>query len=85
MSKALLFVTCSFSFAAQVAKRTDLFSLDLSAVGRGQVWRLLTHHLCYATSSDFILGTVLMYNLARMFERMMGARKVHKSRSGWSS
>lgn len=38
------------------------------------MWRLLTHHLVWSSSSELILGSVLLYTW-RMFERMFGSRK----------
>ena len=70
----MLLITAVMSIAAQSTRKVDLFTLDLAAVGRGEVWRLLTHQLVWSTSGELVLGSVLLYTW-RMFERQFGARK----------
>jgi membrane associated rhomboid family serine protease len=74
VSKGLLLLTGSFSFGALLARKVGLFTLDLDAVARGEVWRLFTHQLVWSSSSELVLGSMLLYTL-RLFERQFGARK----------
>ena len=39
-----------------------------------QVWRLVTHHLAFLTSSELMLGGLLLYSF-RLFERRYGTSK----------
>ena len=39
-----------------------------------QVWRLVTHHLAFLTSSELVLGGLLLYSF-RLFERRYGTPK----------
>jgi len=74
ITKVMLFLTAAFSFCAQLAHKTQIFELDLPAIGRGEIWRIFTHQLVYSTPSELILGSILIYNW-RMFERQFGVRK----------
>lgn len=39
-----------------------------------EVWRLLTHNLVWGSSSELVLGSILLYTW-RLFERQFGSRK----------
>ncbi|KAJ8614458.1 hypothetical protein CTAYLR_000828 [Chrysophaeum taylorii] len=50
-------------------------SLDLGRVlARGEVWRLLTHHIAFESLGETVIGAVHLYRFRR-FERMLGSRK----------
>lgn len=74
VSKGFLLTTAVWSIAAIATKKQGLFNLDLTLVGQGQLWRLLTHSFVWSTTSELVLGSICLYHW-RQFERQFGTRK----------
>ena len=51
--------------------RTEAQNVDFST----QYWRLFSHHLACANSSDLLLAELLLYNVAVRIERTFGSVK----------
>jgi membrane associated rhomboid family serine protease len=74
ISKGFLLICGIWSITAIATKKQGLFNLDLDLVGRGQIWRLLTHSFVWSTTSELVIGSICLYNW-RLFERQFGTRK----------
>ena len=80
VTKAVVFSTCASSmYALRLASRPDDFigSMGLNAsrvLASGELWRLVTCHLPFASTSELLLGLSFLYEM-RKFERMMGSGK----------
>lgn len=55
-------------------KESDLVSLDLHGLYRGELWRLFVSPFCFRSMPQLVVGIMLMYTL-RQFERQLGPRK----------
>lgn len=62
---------------AAASSRTYLFDVPLSPhlTRDHQLWRLLSHHLAFANSSELFLATILLFNTSVPVERTFGSRK----------
>ena len=80
VTKAVVFSTCASSmYALRLASRPDDFigSMGLNAsrvLASGELWRLVTCHLPFASTSELLLGLSFLYEMHK-FERMMGSGK----------
>lgn len=53
---------------------SNISSLDLFKLGKGEFWRLLLSQLIFENTAETVVGLMLLYIL-RQFERQMGTRK----------
>jgi len=76
LSKAILFLTGSFSVGASVLKLQHLLDFtDLSSIlSKYPAWRLITNHFFFASPGELLFGLLLIYYF-RLFERQMGTVK----------
>ena len=58
----------------QSRRRTETSSPFSQALGRGQLWRLLTAPLAFGSVGELLSGGILLFQL-RVFERLWGAGK----------
>lgn len=53
---------------------SNISSLDLFKLGKGEFWRLLLSQLIFENTAETVVGLMLLY-IFRQFERQMGTRK----------
>lgn len=76
LTKVALLGVGAVSLAASLLEWRPIFGLSLfpHMTQHLQLWRLVTHHLVWTSSSELLLGTIVLYEL-RLFERRFGSAK----------
>ncbi|KAK4050530.1 hypothetical protein OIO90_004997 [Microbotryomycetes sp. JL221] len=77
VTRGLVVVVCLCSIAAAVISRQYLFNVPLvpHLTRDHQVWRLASHHLAFANSSDLFISVLLLYYTGVSVERNFGSHK----------
>ncbi|POY76021.1 hypothetical protein BMF94_0744 [Rhodotorula taiwanensis] len=77
LSKAIVLSTVALSVLAAAASFQHHLALSLAPhlTRDHQLYRLVTHHLAYANSSELLLGTLVLWQTSPGLERLFGTRK----------
>lgn len=79
VSKGLLCVSVVSSVIGVIVSQArpaagNYFALTSAGLMNGEIWRLLTSQLCFTSTSESVLGFILLYHI-RLFERHFGSNK----------
>eukprot|EP01128_Nolandella_sp_AFSM9_P011541 TRINITY_DN82_c0_g2_i1.p1 TRINITY_DN82_c0_g2~~TRINITY_DN82_c0_g2_i1.p1 ORF type:complete len:303 (+),score=36.49 TRINITY_DN82_c0_g2_i1:27-911(+) len=75
VTKTLLALVSAFTVLASAQEwLVPAMALSPAVLGRGELWRLLSHPLLFASLWDLLLAGSLLYSL-RLFERQLGSAK----------
>lgn len=75
VSKFLLVFFTAISLSVSLAGWKKFVITDaMQIVERGQVFRLISHSVCFVSSAELLFGLLLLFSF-RIFERLFGSRK----------